>query len=172
MLNRCALRSNERRHAAGLSGLQALDVLDVHSNRVSSLRPLTVLTNLRIVNVASNHLSTLPDLSPLSHLLELNLRRNSLRRVGGSVASGANVATGAVGGDASGVASAAGAGLPTGLQRLYLENNCIAQAQDLLGLAGLVQLQDLGVAGNPLAAQGHPMVRSCNLCVFVTNANA
>ena len=129
--------------------LHKLEVLDVHSNRVPSLLPLTPLTSLRILNAASNHLSTLPDLSPLSHLVELNVRRNALRRVGDVAAGSAN------GSPASAPPLPL---LPLALQRLFLEHNCISSAHELSGLAGLAQLDELGVEGNPLASRGHPTV--------------
>jgi Leucine-rich repeat (LRR) protein len=122
-------------------------VLDLHSNAVSSLAPLTTLTSLRILNVASNHVSHLCDLTPLSHLAEFNARRNALQSLA------------ARGQDADHADGAAKAALPRCLQRLLLGNNALASAQALAGVADLTCLEALGVEGNPLSARGHSSVR-------------
>lgn len=63
---------------AGLETLVALDVLDVHHNRITDAAPVAALTTLRILNLSSNRISTLPQLTALTSLAELNLRRNCL----------------------------------------------------------------------------------------------
>jgi hypothetical protein len=81
---------NERLHPANsnkvhlltdLSHLVRLDVLDVHSNAITSLEPISQLSTLRIMNASSNAIQRLPDLLQLTRLLELNLHRNKITTI-------------------------------------------------------------------------------------------
>ncbi|CAG0903342.1 unnamed protein product [Darwinula stevensoni] len=64
---------------SGLAGLPNLQVLDLHSNQVSSLAGLENHANLRVVNLAGNRISCIQGLENLPRLVELNLRRNKIK---------------------------------------------------------------------------------------------
>jgi Leucine-rich repeat (LRR) protein len=128
-----------------LQGLTKLEELDLHSNRISSLAPISTLPCLHSLNAAANQLIQLPSLAALSCLTELNLRHNLISNLSTAQMSGppptAGAAAGAAGDGAAGAAgAAAGASagsssglLPISLRRLSLACN---QLQDAASLAG------------------------------------
>ena len=174
--------------AAGLDGLAALDVLDVHHNSIADAAPVAALTSLRILNLSSNRVAVLPQLSALTSLAELNVRRNCLSSLhfgapsslpdGGTtmdsgslsgigdveaLAEPANAGEGEgtldAGGFSVGVGVRDAIGLPPCLQRLFASHNKVAAIGDVPVLRALTQLRELALDANPLMNATHEIVR-------------
>jgi leucine-rich repeat-containing protein 49 len=122
------LGKNEIDHVSELETLTKLDVLDLHSNRLTSVMGLSGLPALRILNLSGNRIEDVWQLGALRRLTELNLRRNELERLSGldSLKS---------------------------LRRLFLSNNRLASFEDCQCVLKMVSLVELAMDGNPLAAQ-------------------
>lgn len=133
---RHAYRFQEQRSLTGKfhhpslpQALTRLETLDLHSNCISSLDPICVLTNLLSLNAAGNQLQELPSqLTGLSSLTELNLRHNCLTSL-------TPAAAGVTARPRAGAASRSSRTccLPGSLRRLSLACN---QLQDISTLTG------------------------------------
>lgn len=108
-----------------MQALTRLQELDLHSNCISSLAPLSTLTSLVSLNAAANQLQDLPCLAGLTNLTELNLRHNLISAL---TAPPVAAAAGAVAGTpcSSGL-------LPASLQRLSLACNHLQDVSTLTG---------------------------------------
>lgn len=150
-----------------LQGLTQLEQLDVHSNSITSLEPLSTLTSLSSINAAANQLQELPDLSALSLLTQLNLRHNRISHLtasdGSQCPTSPTTAAGAANRHAAhaccpaeGRSSSSNhqcadsmAVLPCSLRRLSLACNQLQDVSTLTALQQLLSLLDLCVDGNP-----------------------
>lgn len=132
-------------------------MLDVHSNHVSSLEPLSSLPSLRILNLSSNQVTHLADLSPLSCLAELNLRRNALQTL--QLPGPRPHGHGTMQPDKAVVPSALHLPLPPSLQRLFLSHNNLRSVEELSGISKLQSLSELTSEGNQFFSSGHPTAR-------------
>jgi Leucine-rich repeat (LRR) protein len=134
-LRRLCLHGNVITALAGLSGLSALQDLNLSSNRIAELPPgaLSGLSQLTALNLACNRLAHLAPtaLAGLPRLRSLSLAHNSLPSL---------------------VALAALHGGP--LQRLDIRGNALASLAEFSVLAGLPRLAELLVTGGTPGTQG------------------
>lgn len=117
----------------GLSNLQCIDILDLHSNGISELENLRSLVSLRVLNVEDNLIREVPSLHGLSNLVEINLRRNKVWVVHDNHHC-------------------------RKLQKVVLTNNQVATLQDVEALFSLESLSELWLDQNKVASQ--PMFKT------------
>lgn len=103
--------------------LTKLDVLDLHSNKISKIENINHLSELRVLNLANNLIKTVDNLNGLNSLTELNLRRNIIDQVNGL-------------------------NHCPKLQRVFLSNNKVANFESIPCLKDCQQLVDLTLDGN------------------------
>jgi Leucine-rich repeat (LRR) protein len=132
-----------------LQALTRVKDLDIHSNCISSLAPLSTLTGLVTLNAAANRLQDLPCLTDLTQLTQLNLRHNLITQL--TPAATAPAAACAAAAAAAGSldtgwpcsSQSSGSLLPCSMQRLSLACN---QLQDVSTLTG-ERAQAMGGSG-------------------------
>lgn len=102
-----------------------MDVLDLHSNKISRIENINHLADLRVLNLANNLITNVSNLTGLFSLTELNLRRNLIDSVQGLQAC-------------------------SRLQRVFLSNNRIDKFESINCVKDCAQLSELALDGNPL----------------------
>ena len=105
--------------------MNKLDVLDLHSNKITKIENINHLSELRVLNLANNLITAVENLNGLISLTELNLRRNLIESVNGLQH------------------------CPR-LQRIFLSNNRIEKFEHIASLKDASQLQELALDGNPI----------------------
>lgn len=108
--------------------MNKLDVLDLHSNKITKIENINHLSELRVLNLANNLITSVENLNGLGSLTELNLRRNLIETVSGLH------------------------NCPR-LQRIFLSNNRIEKFENIASLKDATHLAELALDGNHICHQ-------------------
>lgn len=108
-----------------LQNLTKLDVLDLHSNKLTKIENISHLSELRVLNLANNLITHVEGLNGLVSLTEMNLRRNLIESV-------------------------QGLNHCPRLQRIFLSNNRIEKFDNIQSIKDAHQLTELALDGNPV----------------------
>lgn len=103
-----------------------MDVLDLHSNKITKIENISHLADLRVLNLANNLITSVENLAGLNSLTEINLRRNLIE-----YAHGLNQCP--------------------KLQRVFLSSNKIERFENIRLLEEIPCLLDLALDGNPIS---------------------